>query len=126
MAGAMVQGVPGSTIDVDLWIDLPTRQYMRPMNAAVGVGGEMIRNTVVVLPGDLTLNFIFDINGLRSFETEYKKVKRLNFMGKRIPVLPLERIRASKKAVGRPKDVAHILLIDQTLACKRHIKRKKR
>jgi hypothetical protein len=32
MSAAIVQGVPGSTIDVDFWMDLPERQYMRPMN----------------------------------------------------------------------------------------------
>ena len=29
MSAAIVQGVMGSTLDVDLWVDLPARQYMR-------------------------------------------------------------------------------------------------
>src|SRR5205809_1020261 len=28
MSAAVLQGVPVTTIDIDLWIDLPTRQYM--------------------------------------------------------------------------------------------------
>src|ERR1051325_11205388 len=32
MSAAVLQGVPVVTHDVDLWIDLPTRQYMTPVN----------------------------------------------------------------------------------------------
>ena len=126
MSGAIVQGVPSSTFFVDLWIDLPARQYMRPMNAALKMGGEMIRQTVVVLPGDLMVNFVFTPNGLRSFDSEFKQARRFVMYGKRIPVLPLLRIRASKLAAGRPKDKAHIKLIDETLLCKKAVRRKKR
>jgi hypothetical protein len=126
MSGAIVQGVPGSTFDVDLWIDLPPRQYMRPMNAALKLGGEMIRQTVVILPGDLMVNYVFEPNGLRSFSAEYKQARQFVIHRKRIPVLPLLRIRASKLAAGRPKDEAHIRLIDETLQCQKATRRKKR
>ena len=33
MSAAIVQGVPGSTNDVDLWINLPSREYMRAMRS---------------------------------------------------------------------------------------------
>ena len=29
MSGAILQGVPATTLDTDLWIDLPSRQYIR-------------------------------------------------------------------------------------------------
>ena len=38
MSAASIQGVPGSTVDVDLWLDLAPRQYMRAINVAVRDG----------------------------------------------------------------------------------------
>ena len=64
MTAAVLQGTPVTTFDVDLWIDLPTRQYMRVMNIARSVGAQMIANTVAVLPGDLTINFVYAVTGL--------------------------------------------------------------
>ena len=126
MSAAIVQGVPGSTFDVDLWIDLPSRQYMKPMNAALKLGGEMIRQTVVILPGDLMINFVYAPSGLRSFDAEYRNARQFIIHRKRIPVLPLDRIRKSKLAAGRPKDEAHIRLIDEALSCQKALPRKKR
>src|SRR5262245_48941639 len=34
MSAAVLQGVPVMTVDIDLWIDLPSRQYMRVLNIA--------------------------------------------------------------------------------------------
>src|SRR5262245_5190226 len=49
MSAAVLQGVPVVTHDVDLWIDLPARQYMTPINVAMRQGAIMVRNTVVEL-----------------------------------------------------------------------------
>ena len=37
----------------------------------------------------------------------------------KVAVLPLQRIYASKKFVGRPKDLAHLPLLEQTLKLQR-------
>src|SRR5690242_13589883 len=60
MTSAILQGTPATTLDIDLWIDLPSRQYMRMINLARSLGAEMVANTVVVLPGNLTVNFIYE------------------------------------------------------------------
>jgi hypothetical protein len=119
MSAAIVQGVPGSTIDVDLWINLPPRQYMRPMKIALAQGGEMLRNTVVQLSDDTLVNFVFSVTGLGSFSNEYRKAITLSFHGLTIAVLPLEDIRKSKLAIGRPKDLVHVQQIESTLRMKR-------
>ena len=49
MSAANLQGVPGSTVDVELWLDLTPRDYMRAINLAVKQGAQMVRNTVVEL-----------------------------------------------------------------------------
>ena len=122
MSAAVLQGVPVVTHDVDLWIDLPKRQYMRAVNIALCEGAQMIRNTVVELSDGMLVNFIYEVTGLSSFEAELKKTHKLNFHGCEIPVMPLESIRKSKAAVMRDKDPAHIQAIDQALRLQRKAK----
>ncbi len=115
MSAAVLQGVPVTTIDIDLWIDLPTRQYMRPVNIALEIGATLVRNTIVELKDGTLVNFIYEVTGLKSFGAELKKAKMLSFHGNKIPVLPLESIQRSKEATQRPKDLVHLLYIGQAL-----------
>jgi hypothetical protein len=119
MAAAVLQGVPVVTHDVDLWIDLPARQYMRAVNIALRQGAATIRNTVVELSNGMLVNFIYEVTGLGSFAAEMPKAHKIEFHGCDIPVMPLESIRKSKAAVMRDKDAAHIHAIDQTLRLRR-------
>ena len=82
MTAGVLQGTPVTTFDVDLWMDLPSRQYIKVMNLALKVGGQMVANTVAVLPGDLPINFIYAVAGLNSFESEYRKARKLKWMGR--------------------------------------------
>jgi len=45
MSSAILQGVPASTLDTDLWIDLPERQYMRLINLGLSAGATMAPRT---------------------------------------------------------------------------------
>jgi len=119
MTAAVLQGVPVVTHDVDLWIDLPSRQYMTPVNLALRQGANMVRNTIVELSDGMLVNFIYAVDGLASFATELKKARVMKFHGCEIPVMPLESIRKSKAAVMRDKDPAHIHYIDETLRLRR-------
>lgn len=115
MSAAVLQGVPVVTHDVDLWIDLPARQYMRVVNIALHQGANLVRNTVVELSDGMLVNFIYEVTGLGRFATELRKARKMTFHGCEIPVMPLESIRKSKAAVMREKDHAHIHSIDQAL-----------
>jgi len=108
-----------NTHDVDLWIDLPARHYMVPMNLALRQGATMVRNTVAELGDGMLVNFIYSVDGLGSFDTELRKARVLKFHGCALPVMPLESIRKSKAAVMRLKDPAHIHAIDETLRLRR-------
>lgn len=123
MAAAILQGVPATTLDTDIWIDLPARQYMRVMNLCVSLGAKILANTVVVLPDDSLVNFVYEITGVRSFAAEYRHAERLRWLGESVAVLPLSRILKSKQAIRRPKDLAHIPLLEETLALKRRLQR---
>jgi hypothetical protein len=115
MSAAVLQGVPVATLDVDIWLDLPPRQYMRAMNIALRHGAKLVLNTVAELADGTLVNFIFEVTGLKDFAAELRKARILEFHGLAVPVMPLESIRKSKAAILRPKDTPHIYYIDETL-----------
>lgn len=121
MSGAILQGVPATTLDTDLWIGLPARRYMRVINLALSLGATMRANTVVELSDGALVNFLYEVHGLRSFAAEYREARCIRWLGTEVRVLPLERIHASKKHVGRPKDLAHLPLIELTLRLRRRL-----
>jgi len=118
MSAAILQGVPATTLDTDLWIDLPSRQYIRVLRLCSQLGATIPANTVVELNDGSVVNFLYRVDGLRSFNSEFKEAKRLRWQGTRVAVLPLERIYQSKRFVGRPKDLAHLPLLEQTIRLK--------
>jgi hypothetical protein len=123
MSAAVLQGVPVATFDVDLWLDLPERQYMRAVRIALAQGANMIRNTVVELSDGTLANFVFAVTGLKSFASELAKARTLPFHGLSIPVMPLESIRKSKAILMRPKDQGHIVHLDETIRALRAARR---
>ena len=115
MSAASIQGVPGSTVDVDLWLDLPPRQYMRAINVARHGGAQFVRNTIVELADSTMINFVYEVTGLPSFKLVWPRIRWMKWQGVEVAVLPLELIRKSKEAIRRPKDLTHIELIRQRL-----------
>ena len=124
MSAAIVQGVMETTLDVDVWIDLPARQYMRVQNLARTASAIVAANTVVFAKDGTPVNFVFEVDGLGSFQKEFTNCVRLPFRGKKIPVLRLERILKSKESIRRDKDLPHIIHIRDLLRCQRALKSK--
>jgi len=124
MSAAIVQGVMETTLDVDVWIDLPARQYMQVQNLARAAGCVVAANTVVYAQDGTPVNFVFEVNGLGTFQKELKNCVRLSFRGKKIPVLKLERILKSKESIRRDKDLSHIIHIRDLLRCRRALQPK--
>jgi hypothetical protein len=119
MSAAILQGVPATTLDTDLWIDLPSRQDMRILRITQQLGGKVLANTVVELADGSLVNFLYRVDGLRGFGTEFKRAKYVRWLGTKVAMLGLAQIYQSKKLVGRPKDIAHLPLLKQTMALKR-------
>jgi hypothetical protein len=115
MSAAILQGCPATTLDTDLWIDLPPREYMRVLRLCQKLGATIRANTVVDLSDGSIVNFLYHVDGLRTFAWEIRHSRRLKWLGTVVPVLPLRRILQSKKTVGRPKDLAHLPLLEQTI-----------
>jgi len=123
MSAAILQGTPATTLDTDLWIDLPSRQYIRVLNLCRQLGATVRANTVVDLSDGSMVNFLYRVDGLRSFGYEFQHAKRLKWLGTTVAVLPLGRVYRSKTFVGRPKDLAHLPLLKQTMALDRRVRR---
>jgi hypothetical protein len=123
MAAAVAQGVMVNTLDVDLWIDLPPRQYMRVLNLARKSGGTVAANTVVYLADGTPVNFVYEVDGLGTFARERQNAVHATIHGRRLPMLGLRQILRSKKAVGRDKDKLHILHIQDFLKCQAGLNR---
>jgi hypothetical protein len=124
MAAAIAQGVMANTLDVDVWIDLPPRQYMRLLNLSAKLGATIAANTVVYLEDGTPVNFVYEVSGLGKFANEKRHMTVARIHGHDVPVLRLERIVQSKKSILRDKDKLHILLIGDFLRCKRGLARR--
>lgn len=123
MSAAIAQGVMTSTLDVDIWINLPSRQYMRVLKIASALGATIAANIVVYLEDGTPVNFVSEVTGLGKFASEAKGVPRVSIAGHLIPVLPLKKIVQSKSAIARDKDVLHVKLIREFLRCRRGVSR---
>lgn len=122
MGAAILQGAPGTTLDTDLWVDLPERQYMRLINLALRLDATMVRQTVVALTDGSLVNFCFRLDGTASFSTEYRRAETLKWSGIEIKALSLERIIRSKEAAGRDKDLAVLPLLRDIAASKKKLR----
>ncbi|MEX1120036.1 MAG: hypothetical protein WEB60_14720 [Terrimicrobiaceae bacterium] len=115
MSAAILQGVPATTLDTDIWVELPTRQFVKLTAIVIDLGGIMLASTVAALKDDTLVNFLPRVDGIGVFGEEIKKARRVRWQGMIVPVLPLESLLKSKEKIRRPKDLAHIPLLRQTL-----------
>jgi len=114
-----------NTLDTDLWVDLPTRQYMRLWNLIRSQGGSALSQTLYVLEDGRLVNFLFAVTGLGSFSREYRHALTRRMEGLTVKVLPLSRILRSKEVIRRDKDLVHIPLIRAVLKAAKKLGRKK-
>ena len=116
MSSAILQGVPVTTLDTDLWIGSPERRYTRLVHLSLKLGATLVRNTVVALRDGSLVNYLYRVDGLASFATEWRRAEEITFHGPRVKVVPLDRLIRSKEFIGRPKDLAHLPLLRDILA----------
>jgi hypothetical protein len=75
----------------------------------------MLAPTVAALSDDSLVNFLSRLDGLRDFAREYPHAVRLKWQDTEVAVLPLRQIIRSKEFLARPKDLAHLPLLRQTV-----------
>jgi hypothetical protein len=115
MTAALLQGVPSTTLDTDLWIDLPERQYIRVMTICKTLNATLLAKTVVELDDGLLVNFLYRVDGVGSFAQEWKKSNYVRIHGIGVRLLHLKSILRSKIYIRREKDLAHIPILRATI-----------
>ena len=115
MTAGVLQGVMINTLDTDIWVDLPTRRYIRLWKIIREQGGTALSPTLYVLSDGKLVNFLFSVTGLRRFAAEFANTIVRKLDGLEVKVLSLERILKSKQTIRRDKDLVHIRLIKDVL-----------
>lgn len=52
MSAAILQGAPATTLDTDIWVELPERQFVKLTKIILELGGTMLAPTVAALADD--------------------------------------------------------------------------
>lgn len=106
-----------ATVDVDIWIDLPERQYDRVLAIARRLGADILSGNVLGLRDEQRVDFLYRIDGLATFATEWKRSAKMNWSGQSVRVLSLARVIRSKEISNRPKDIIQLPALRDYLAC---------
>jgi len=125
LIGAMAairQGAPLMTVDYGFWVRLPERQYVRLLAIIQRQDGTIRARTLYELSDGTQINAIFQPDGLRSFQAEWKHCPIGRLEGVPLRILPLQRVIASKRAAGRDKDLAVLPIPERTLRLAQRLK----
>lgn len=120
MSAAILQGATGVTQDLDLWFETLTDP--RIADAVRAAGGIYLSGSFGMQPPTIGggLGDRFDVvthaDGLGPFAQEWVATRVVDIQGVPVRVLPLARVLESKRAAGRPKDIAQIPILEAALA----------
>ncbi len=122
LGAAALQGAPAVTQDIDLWFGDLTDPRLH--NALRQVGASYIPPTHTTPPllagaGAELFDIVVHMHGLGTFRQEARRAIKVTVGRIEVPVLPLARIIASKKATGRPKDLAILPVLEDALRVSR-------
>lgn len=122
LSAALMQGATVATDDIDLWFREPSDP--RIGEAARAAGGFYVSGSFGKRPPGLggALGDRFDVvlhmHGLGAFDAELANTDEMDLDGVGVRVLRLERIVQSKRAAGRPKDLAQLPALEAALAAR--------
>jgi hypothetical protein len=122
LGAAVLEGAPVATQDIDLWLDTVDSKVLAL--AAKDAGGFWVPAFGMQPPafggeGLSRIDVVLTAHGLGRFLDEYDAGIEREIEGVTVRVLPLERVIASKRATGRPKDAAALPALEATLRAKR-------
>jgi hypothetical protein len=126
-AAAVVHDAPVMTQDVDFFIRQTPLNLKKVRLFGDQIGGlvsapfEPLSRMIRVQSENATVDFIFSM-GARRFESVRSRATRITFGKASVWVASLEDVIAAKRAAGRPKDLAVLPVLEQTLATKRKMK----
>ncbi len=126
LSAAVLQGAPVSTQDVDLWFkDLSDSKFQSAVKAIGAIYVPPIGHQPPLIAGKNLefIDLVVEVHGLKKFEQEYEKCKKLRIGALTIRILPLERIIKSKEYLKRPKDKAVLPVLRDVLKTLKGLKR---
>jgi predicted nucleotidyltransferase len=122
-AAAALQGAPVTTVDFDFLIRRNPANVRKLSAIAAELEAVLMKphypvSSLLRISRDddgLQLDFLGEIDGIRSFEGLRKRALRVSLGGARILVAALADIIKSKKAAGRPRDLAVLPILEKVL-----------
>jgi len=121
LSAAVLQGANAATRDIDLWFEDVSDE--RLAEAIREAGGIWVSGAFGMRPpqigGDAVgdrIDVVTHMHGLGDFSDELANTAVVDVDGLPLRVLRLDRILASKRAAGRPKDLAAISALEEALA----------
>jgi predicted nucleotidyltransferase len=124
LSAAVLQGANTATRDIDLWFE--DLADVRIGRAIAEVGGIWVSGSFGMRPPQIggetvgdRLDVVTHMHGLGAYQEEIANTVDVDIDGLRLPVLHLERVIASKRASGRPKDLAALPALEEALAVAR-------
>lgn len=123
-AAAALQGAPVTTLDFDFLFRVSSTSVRKLKSLADRLGGTILRpyypaSSLYRLVNDdigLQLDFMPTIHGVRSFASLRARASRLDLDGASLLVASLDDIIRSKRAAGRPRDLAVLPVLEATRA----------
>ena len=120
VGAAVLQGADAVTQELDLWFEsLGDPAIAKAASAAGGVFAARTSPPMITGEGLDRLDVVTHCDGLKNFAAEYAKAVDLTVADFAIKILPLERVIASKRAAGRPKDKAVLEALRAALVAQR-------
>ena len=122
MGAALLEGAPVATQDLDIWFESTDDERIR--DAANDAGGFWISGFGVQPPafggaGFERIDVVLTAHGLDPFPLEYQRAIDHEVDGVALRILPLDRIIVTKRATGRPKDLAQLPALEATLLARK-------
>ena len=123
-AAASIRGAPVTTLDIDFMLEHTDENYRKIAALAQRISCKFIE---MKLPGDNymyriahetgtpSFDFMFAAAGINNYEALKKNSTEIAFGEHTLKIASLEDVLASKRAAGRPKDMAVIPILEMTL-----------
>ena len=121
-AAAALQGAPVTTRDIDFFLrDTPENRRKvdelarRLGGLVVTRPGEPLSTMLRLVGGPVEIDFVFALSSGAKFESVRARSVAVRMASATVRVASLEDIIAAKRAAGRPKDLAALPILEQTL-----------
>jgi predicted nucleotidyltransferase len=122
-AAAALHGAPVTTLDIDfMFRKTPTnlrklKDFAEKLDAQILKPFYPVSSLYRVVNDDtgIQVDFMSILHGIKSFENLRSDAVEVEFEGYELKVAALEKIIRSKKALGRPRDLAVLEILERTL-----------